>query len=787
MIKIADTLKPQNLTFPIAETNDIKGSEKIYETVAEMESTDPALIMPGTICYVSSEGVYYRYYDGPRIFTFELYGLDVVSWRTDNDPKSAHLNSTIRVKANDVITFNNPDFRYSIYSRTAGLLRQNIVDSSYTFTRDYNDIMIICQERYYENMKSYLFAAGKSIYISGETGTYKGWIELKFSNVHIGDTAPEYQDSVWIDTASGKYPSIPTTEDIITPLQKDIVNILKIQKKLELLISAGVRAGDATIGNDVNVDIESMTNMTHNKVSYTVQNIAVKTDVLANFQNNRSKLVDGEPVFATDQQTLYIFYNNNLIPVTNNYAAGNILETKTIQPIVNNNPEIVALDTTQEINKHLHIRSCFYNDDLNLDAAATHNYIELYNSSENNLDISNNYILVVNNDEIINVIALSGIIMVKQNYIIRGKRISYESNITINVNNYNIESDFTITNDSTLYLTYSDKFVNKKITGKGKTGYIDKLSVITGYQTIMIDNESVNIVDIIDNNIIDKVLYSSNNFNINNPNCITVIPGYFGTVTFEHGATRCFNWVSVGCYDEYIIIDGYKIKSESHKWVYDNKIMTSHKVTVNDLDSGEHEFYIYRNDNYKSDVYKFYIYSDDELDNSSFTFGLNNNLFNNIADIIKKKKFNDITNSIFNINVSGITENNEITEWKNISMFDIPVIGKNDSIENFNKFYNVEYDEYPISQHIYKFIFGNYYFIIVGNTDIDKEALKTYLSTDENFANMYTILITSTELTMDIFDKVYNIKNSSMMKVTTSLFETEETIKDELIEEKITL
>ena len=48
MIKVHDILVPQNNTFPVAETNDVRGSVKVFETVAERDAINSAYLLPGT-------------------------------------------------------------------------------------------------------------------------------------------------------------------------------------------------------------------------------------------------------------------------------------------------------------------------------------------------------------------------------------------------------------------------------------------------------------------------------------------------------------------------------------------------------------------------------------------------------------------------------------------------------------------------------------------------------------------------------------------------------------------
>jgi hypothetical protein len=77
MIKVHDILAPQNNTFPLAETNDIRGSVKVFATIAERDAINTAYLLPGTLCYIEENDSYYKYFVGPRTFVFDLYGLDM--------------------------------------------------------------------------------------------------------------------------------------------------------------------------------------------------------------------------------------------------------------------------------------------------------------------------------------------------------------------------------------------------------------------------------------------------------------------------------------------------------------------------------------------------------------------------------------------------------------------------------------------------------------------------------------------------------------------------------------
>jgi hypothetical protein len=62
-----------------------------------MYAMDLTYILPGTFCYVKDDDVYYKYYSGPRIFIFEIYGIDTTTYSINTNNKYAHLNQFINI------------------------------------------------------------------------------------------------------------------------------------------------------------------------------------------------------------------------------------------------------------------------------------------------------------------------------------------------------------------------------------------------------------------------------------------------------------------------------------------------------------------------------------------------------------------------------------------------------------------------------------------------------------------------------------------------------------------
>jgi hypothetical protein len=135
------------------------------------------------------------------------------------------------------------------------------------------------------------------------------------------------------------------------------------------------------------------------------------------------------------------------------------------------------------------------------------------------------------------------------------------------------------------------------------------------------------------------------------PNKVTMTLGRKGTCSTVNDATRCFNWLSVGYYDEYLWLrakltnDSYtdwqkieSFKSETGVRKYYNRIraittdgtaFTSHKVIVKNLGVKSdiegvnieyYEYYVGRNETYKSDIRKFKILTDEQANNTTISF-----------------------------------------------------------------------------------------------------------------------------------------------------------------------
>lgn len=207
-------------------------------------------------------------------------------------------------------------------------------------------------------------------------------------------------------------------------------------------------------------------------------------------------------------------------------------------------------------------------------------------------------------------------------------------------------------------------------------------------------------------------------FDSNHANYINITFGIQATDNGE-GATRCFNWVSVGYYDEYVeyrkkgSTDWTKVysftdnNSSNPEWVTkfiehykrfrwtasDGTVVTTHKTIIKGLEKGSYEYRIGRDNNslYTSDILTFTVEADSDVTNFSFIHISDQQGFNwqeytawwKTSYMINKTE----KNYNFFINTGDITQSgNRANEWLdyyqgkkyNIDKCEMFTIGNND-------------------------------------------------------------------------------------------------------------
>lgn len=679
------------------------------------------------------------------------------------------------------------------------------------------------------------------------------------NNIVVSETEPS-TEALWIDPTGD---SDLNQEGNLTSIRKSILTLQQQMERVIKILEYGAIAGDSSIGartqlmssaepinpNDDDTQDSDEPEDTETRqiepdhLLYTIPNLSIKVDTLVNFSTNYRNLINGELIWISDKNSLYIYVDGKFIPISNGSSpdiptTGDDMTKEDIEKLyfnhlgfintkeeqykmeVNENGNIIVYNTANYdgnignkgkygsyISDYLRINSIFLggiNTKLDSFSACSHNYVELANASESDINLNGIYLLyrAPGVDEW-DSIALRGSIKSGSTFLIQGDRCSYKSNVTLdslspdmiwNKNGKPIQFD---NGGGCFYLVCSDggKFYRDTdlvdlIGLSGYTpysstntpvGYIDFVGIKTGNTTFTIPAEGSKPITVKSaenpNECIfvrsfpldpcsqaqkthdkkassslwtyinmstkssdgfpyysddDKQLFTPKGsvlnknifdvrttFNPNKPNMLNVTFGIQATDAGQ-GATRCFNWISVGYYDEYI---EYKKSSESWenakksysivkgntyedsnintfidiysriKWVTTNgTAVTTHKTIVRNLTSGTYDVRVRRdNSDYVGDVIKFTVRSNSEVTNFSFAHTSDQQAFNfyeyqawTKSAYAINKKHPDIH---FTINTGDMTQNgNRENEWLDyyngrkslVNIEDMPTIGNND-------------------------------------------------------------------------------------------------------------
>ena len=117
---------------------------------------------------------------------------------------------------------------------------------------------------------------------------------------------------------------------------------------------------------------------------------------------------------------------------------------------------------------------------------------------------------------------------------------------------------------------------------------------------------------------------------------------------------------------------------------------------------------------------------------------------------------------------------------------DIPVRSKKDSIDNLNKFYtfNKPFElDYKKVDDVYGFTYANYYIIIIGNNNVDKDELNKWINSIDKFTIVFT---ERKDITAG--NAIYNHIDEKEYKVITSTYkESVFDVEDDIYEKTISI
>lgn len=642
-------------------------------------------------------------------------------------------------------------------------------------------------------------------------------------DIWVGDDPPSNLEQLWLEPSPDEYLN---KEGNLTSIRQSIYILQQQMSKVLQLVQYGVIAGNATSGGrtqiiqeeNINPNTGELELIEPTKLTGTVPNLSIKFDTQANFAANKNNLIDGELIWLTDKNSLCIYLNGKFTAISNSSAPNeNEMTQEDIEKLyfnslgltdINNNKYKLEINENGNIivynseiplvsdepaetksygsffNSLLKINSIFIGD-TNLDsfAACSHNFVELANASEQDLNLHGLFLLYKRPGESNwEKLALKGKIKAGSTFLIRGARCSYESNLTLNVSTYDMQW-YTSRGELITFSAGGGCFYLAQGNQDGKLhngtsweddingldpykednsvkGYIDLVGIKSpsetdysihgeGNKPIQIkSNEStrtcifvrsfpldpcsqaqkdkakrassslwtyVNMETKCTNaypyyEMEDKYKYvpkssteDKNIFGVRTtfskevPNMVNVTFGIQATDS-GLGATRCFNWVSYGYYDEYIEyklktsntwIKKYSISEDNYtieyagdtnistfiniynriKWLSTNKTpVTTHKAIIRNLNAGVYEYRVGR-ENHLSDIYEFTVRTDSEVNQGfSFVHTSDQQAFNYYEYQAWTKSAWAINenhpNIHFTINTGDITQNgNRESEW----------------------------------------------------------------------------------------------------------------------------
>lgn len=648
--------------------------------------------------------------------------------------------------------------------------------------------------------------------------------------IFIGENEPK-GNVLWAD---------PNTEDIdgdqdeeLAAIKAEIKTLQRNLNNLQRFITYGVVPGDVISGTrslliaqadairpedapDEIEDDEEEDDVNKPDTSWvdkTVACVCAKLGEAKDFLNNTADLIDGELVFYTDQKKFAVYYGGKLYVSGSGSSGGstggsggitadelinlslerlNFFNTKSDfkifvdeDGILRNWPYKTGVTSPGStpgtnsvyVSHLLCINSVFCGGAGSEESGCTHNFVELANGSNDDINLNGIYLLYSDGTKassgdvgfVWNVLALNGIIKAGSTFVIRGAQCTTKKHAIIEVEGYDMEwkvgrqliqfnqgcSSFYLCAGTSFQEALDNKTLNNPwVNGTPRVGYIDSCgfgqgSVMEGsgtftvdgdwnkilfvrnfpldpssqankaysarkttalMQYIQLDKQTENMGNSKQYYFTDKIKMANRpiasygaktfftnktTFDHNHPNYINCLFGIQATDNGD-GATRTFNWVSVGNYDEFVEVRKkgetewtrhYSITRNDrnnttainkfiehyarYRWcASDGTWVTTHKCIVKSLVKGTYEYRVGRdNDNtYYSDILEFTVEANADVTNFSFIQVTDQQGFNwheytawwKSADVIKERE----KNFSFLMNTGDIAQSgNRANEW----------------------------------------------------------------------------------------------------------------------------
>lgn len=672
--------------------------------------------------------------------------------------------------------------------------------------------------------------AGNLVYVEDECRYYTcaddgKWYEMPI--IYIGNTEPS-TNVLWIDPNNNDIPANADKQyEEVKVALKELQDAFGELSKLVTLgiVPAGIHDGTRHVIMNIaepekpadspedTIESEDIDKPDLSWASASVPAVCCKGGTAAEFRANMQDMIDLELVFYTDQKKFAVYYQGRFYVASGgattdgSSSSGGDLNIEQLLAMVYESQEFtngndnfkVSVDSDEQwrvkkysegitkvgtqvtndvyISHLLCINSLFCGKNAGENPACTHNYVELANGSNSDINLNGIYLLYTDGSKktsssvgyIWKSLALKGFIKAGSTFVIRGAKVADEKQAIISVDSYDMEwkdgnnliefnqgpaSFYLVAGTEWQNNIEADDLNNPWIAGTPRVGYIDSCgfgegSVGEGSGTFNITEDWSKLIFIrwftLDPSKQANKAYSSrktsalmsyinvdtqttrlgNSIQYYYPDDIKIkykpMASFLGKTFFSNkttfrkdkanyinclfgiqatdngsGATRCFNWVSVGNYDEFVEIrkkgttDWTKYYSITRnnkantsainkfiehyarlRWcASDGTWVTTHKCIVPKLTKGEYEYRIGRDDdnNYYSDIFTFTVLTNSDVANFSFIHVTDQQGFNwaeytawwKAADRIKEAE----TNFDFLINTGDITQSgNRANEW----------------------------------------------------------------------------------------------------------------------------
>lgn len=541
---------------------------------------------------------------------------------------------------------------------------------------------------------------GMLCYVIDEDITYQlvkgvqntNWKKFKATSAYVGSSEPEDKDLIWIDSKDENPDDDLIQSELFDDIRHTLDNILDKLRTVDYILEYKLDSG-YFLDKEPSWDGDELKNplktYNDNPFSGNIKAFTLKRGNKSDFLKPEMTLMEGELAFCLDTEELYIGNKGakrllGKVGGASGSGGGNVTGEYVMLETPDRQYYRLYLDNSGKLHimhgdayfatapnvtdsarfKGLLINHVFGGGEVKKNVSpVTHSFIELYNNTDNKINLKGLSLQVAGNGEKWNVLELVGIVNPRSSFLIRCSEITSKDTAypRLIIDNYDMDWDIEI--DSIGYKVYltiglsPSQYPNPaNINGNGAKaeGYIDLLAVggdkgqaIDGYETAYLNvgntHTSVHRTDFVDtdNNFADCFAIDWNEADpeIYRPRCSSdgkwdihydkvkldpMRPMLINVGFGEDGnTTRTFTWQTVRTKNGFVkykkITDSkYKIVESSKKLVIHGDVdATCHSAIVGGLTPGVYEYMVGEEGRW-SDIYNFEVKTPSNSDTITF-------------------------------------------------------------------------------------------------------------------------------------------------------------------------